>query len=193
MQPKSILRLISLLAIFAALCGCCSAADRTSGKTGHHVEDAFPREYDLGRLMGLKHKQPAPPSIVAAIVAREKAGLKEDKVMHPWASDEDLLAVLPLDLNSDGIQDFLVYPRRYLLTFCGAHSVACWLFKGGKDGKHRLVLSGRQDAVRIMKTKTNGMRDIELVYWSAMEEVRTFHYDGKKYKEVSYTKKERAF
>lgn len=41
MRPSSNLPLLSLLAILAALFGCCSAADRTSGNPDHQVEDAF--------------------------------------------------------------------------------------------------------------------------------------------------------
>jgi len=131
-------------------------------------------------LMGLKHKQSAPRSIVATVVAREKAGLEDDKRQQLWSDEAGLLAVLPLDLDSDGIGDFLVYPTHHLPTFCGAHSIACWVFKGQKDGNHRLVLSGRHDEVHILETKTNGMRDIDLVYGM----IRTFYkyrYNGREY------------
>jgi hypothetical protein len=140
-----------------------------------------PRTYSLGDLMEAKDKTKAPRSIVAQVVAMEDYGLKDDKRQHLWSDESSLLSAVPVNLNDDGVPDYLVYPSAYLPTFCGAHSIACWVFKGNRDGTYDLVLAGRHDEVRIHEHKTNGFRDIDLVYGAATEEIYSHQYDGRRY------------
>jgi hypothetical protein len=142
---------------------------------------AEPREYSLSELVDLPHKQPAPPDIVVRIVALEKQGLDDDRRQQLWTDESTLLSVVPVNLRDDGPTDYLVFPTQYLPTFFGIHSIACWVFKGNADGTHELILVGRHDEVRIREHKTNGFRDIDLVYGAAEEEVRSFQYNGSRY------------
>lgn len=140
--------------------------------------------YYLEKLVNGEKKQPAPPEIVSQVVGLEREGLEDDRSQNLWSDKSQLLAVIPIHLNSDGVVDYLVYPARYLPTFYGAHAIACWVFKGGPGKTYALVLAGRHDAVRILPHRTNGLADIDLIYWSAAEEVTSFRYDGHHYREA---------
>ncbi|MFH1025003.1 MAG: hypothetical protein V1809_16605 [Planctomycetota bacterium] len=137
----------------------------------------------LEDLMNAKNKQMAPPEIVAQVFEIEREGLEDDRKQDLWSDESSLIAVLPIQLDPDGVTDYLAYPVRYLPTFCGAHSISCWVFKGRPGEKFDLVLAGRHDAARLLPRRTSGCRDIDLVYWSGEEEVYSYRYDGVCYRE----------
>lgn len=138
-------------------------------------------EYDLGEKVDEEHRVVVPPSITRKIVDIERNPLEDDRSQHLWSDVNELLAADNIDLDGDGVQDWLVYPAKYTPTFFGAHSIACWAFKGEKNGNHRLVLEGRHDLIRILRSTTKGMRDIELEYWAAEREVYRYVFNGSEY------------
>ncbi|MBI5725383.1 MAG: hypothetical protein HZA50_15610 [Planctomycetes bacterium] len=143
-----------------------------------------PTTYNLVELEQMKEKQVAPPAIVAKVVSLNKKELDDDKRQHLWTEESELLAVVPINLDDDGITDYLVYPAFYLPAFHGAHSIACWIFRGGLNSTYALMLEGRHDAVIVLPDKTNGLRGIDLIYWAGQKEVCRYKYDGQIYQRI---------
>ncbi len=162
--------MIGLLALAGFMAGCSPTREEI--------------RFDLGELMASGDKHPAPPGIVAQILAANREELEDDKSQGIWSEEYPLVGAVAINLNDDGITDYLVYPCFYSPTFCGAHSIECWIFKGNRNGTYDLVLEGRHDEVRIMPHKTNGFYDIELIYGVFLEKTK-FKYDGHRYRGVN--------
>jgi hypothetical protein len=145
----------------------------------------YPIEFHLMDLEGAKNRRLALPQIASQIIAENKEALEDDRAQGLWAEANSLFAMVPLNLADDGITDYLVYPAEYLPSMSGAHSIACWVFKGHRNGDFELVAHAQMDDVRILPHKTNGFRDIDLVYYDGGgAEVYSFRYDGRHYQKL---------
>src|SRR5216684_8749474 len=89
-----------------------------------------------------------------------------------------------IDINNDGQPDLVVQAGKYCLQ--GAHNTAFWVFtKAGQEiaPGYELVFSRHTDWLEVLKTSTNGYRDIQAAGHTALEIFSTvWKFDGTKYK-----------
>jgi hypothetical protein len=138
--------------------------------------------YGLEGLMDSR-EQINPPLVISALVRK-----KEKKELDYCQKDkhytekemEDFFGAVCLNLNDDGKNDYLLFPKRYCLNMFGAHAIPYWIVLSSAKG-YRLVKAGATDAVKVPDSKTNGTRDIVEIY--GQEETK-YVSDGKKYKMV---------
>jgi len=137
-------------------------------------------EYHLEQQVMQQSKQPAPPAISEAILAPMRTELEAQRREGLWdGSMEHLIAVIPIDLNRDGIADYLAIPDHLIPDFHGAHAIRFWVFAGQAEGGFRLMLSGQEDSVRLSRTMSHGYRDVVGIY--NQEIGNLWRYDGQSY------------
>ncbi len=135
----------------------------------------------------------------------------EDKIEHPVAIPADVLDALRADklpkerclsqvgsgdripaswftaseihLHDAALADLIVQPSEADPCMGGADNTSYWVFRKRPEG-HQLVLTGRSFGLNIMKTRTNGYRDVRMMVFSPrLGEVGTiFKFNGKKYR-----------
>ncbi len=77
--------------------------------------------------------------------------------------------------------------------FWGAHITQFWLLSKAK-ANYRVVFTGRADGLRVLSNRTNGYRDVQLIFImqaGAEANLVTFKYEDGEYKE-SNSKTERS-
>jgi hypothetical protein len=94
------------------------------------------------------------------------------------------------DINGDGSRDLIV--QAVSGCFMGAHLTTWWVFSKTEAGfgmrvapGYDLVFSGRGDGLSILKTQTNGFRDIETVSFAGAGTqfyYAVWKFDGSEYK-----------
>lgn len=91
-------------------------------------------------------------------------------------------ASIPIQLSTNGEPTLLVFPSKYCYSFFGAHSIQFWVVAQKPDKTYSLLLSAREDGIKILTNITNGYSDLK-VYYGSDETIYSFN--GK-----SYTKKQ---
>lgn len=136
--------------------------------------------FGLESLMDSKEQITPPPAISALVKKKEKKDLDDcQKDKHYTAKEmEEFFGAVILNLNNDGKDDYLLYPKKYCSNMFGAHAIPYWVVMSSAKG-YRLVKSGGTDAVKILDSKTNGTNDIVNIYGS--DETK-YVFDGKKFK-----------
>lgn len=89
-----------------------------------------------------------------------------------------------LALAKIGARTWLVTPGDSCISvFHGAHSTAFWILSQSRGRGFRALLATKRDRITILKTYTNGYRDIELIY--GLEDPVKWVYSGGVYMESS--------
>lgn len=92
-------------------------------------------------------------------------------------------AASPININNDRQQDLLVQAQT--LCFMGAHNTTFWMFAKVEQRLlpgYDLVFTLRADFLSVLKTSTNGYRDLETASHTALELYSTvWKFDGQKY------------
>ena len=112
---------------------------------------------------------------------------------------ESAVGVRPLDLNRDGKTDYLVSglfasinvdmtgsgKTEILDCLCGARRCHEWLYINTGDG-YRLVFSVKDGGIIVLKTYTNGYRDlsVESVAGNSRPSTKIYKFDGTGYGEI---------
>jgi hypothetical protein len=103
------------------------------------------------------------------------------------ADINDHFAASKININGDKQQDLIVQAQT--TCFMGAHNTTFWIF--ARVGQrlspgYELVFDLRADFLSILKTSTNGYRDIETASHTAVELYTTkWKFDGQKYQPAS--------
>jgi hypothetical protein len=136
--------------------------------------------FGLESLMDSKEQVTPPLAISALVRKKEKKDLDDcQRDKHYTAKEmEEFFGAVTLNLNDDGKDDYLIYPKKYCFNMFGAHAIPYWVVMSSTKG-YRLVKSGSTDAVKVLDSKTNGTSNIVDIYVS--EETK-YVFDGKKYK-----------
>jgi hypothetical protein len=92
-------------------------------------------------------------------------------------------AASAVNINNDGQQDLIVQAQT--LCFMGAHNTTFWVFAKVEQRLfpgYDLIFAERADFLGVLKTSTNGYRDIETASHTALElYTTTWKFDGQKY------------
>ena len=92
-------------------------------------------------------------------------------------------AASQININRDGRTDLIVQAQSP--CFMGAHNTTFWLFINANQksgGKYQMVFDISVDFLKILKTASNGYRDIETASHTAVELYTIkWKYDGQKY------------
>jgi hypothetical protein len=118
---------------------------------------------------------------VATVVARsdERLGECMRRLGDGAGKVEDYLRAQQIDLNADGKPDYFVMPElKCSDEFLGAHAMSFWLLAGRERGGFKVVLSDAEDSVKLLDSRTNGFRDVEVTYSVT---VMLLHYNGRHY------------
>jgi hypothetical protein len=93
------------------------------------------------------------------------------------------LAGSSLDINGDGVRDLVTQATGG--CFMGAHATHFWVFSKAETRLapgYDLVFAAMADYLEVLRTKTNGFRDIETGNHTAVEMYMTlWKFDGEKY------------
>lgn len=147
---------------------------------------------DFGSEMTMSKTVNLPKEVVAQLLEVEggqlKSCLKEDGQTEADVSKH--LAASEVNVNDDGARDLIVQAQS--LCFMGAHLTVWWVFskvEGGFGAKVRpgyeLVFTGRGDGLKVLKTATNGFRDIESMSFAGAGTqfyYTVWKFDGREYK-----------
>jgi hypothetical protein len=114
-----------------------------------------------------------PKDVVAQMLETDGGRLKEC-LKEEGQTEADVpkhFAASEVNVNDDGARDLIVQAQS--LCFMGAHLTVWWVFSKneGESGArsrpgYELVFTGGGDGLTILKTATNGFRDIETMSFS---------------------------
>jgi hypothetical protein len=136
----------------------------------------------LGALMGNGSKRSAPPVIRARLAEKLEADLLLCVTDPKWRlkKAEDFFAAVKLKLSNEADGVFLVFPTQYCPGgLFGAHSIPFWVVSAPRDGEVKVLLESTADAVRVLNTQSNGMRDLATLYGN--DETAVYKFDGRGY------------
>jgi len=128
---------------------------------------AAAQELNLTSLVEEASGNTAPPVVQRAIANAVAADLQNCQKQLAISDEQTTtyFSAKPIDLNDDLFQDYIVYPSLRCFAFFGAHSTAFWLLLGQpNDQPPNLVFEGRHDAIELLESKSNGLRDFDLIY-----------------------------
>ncbi len=91
-------------------------------------------------------------------------------------------SAVPIEINNQNQQSFLVFPSKYCYAFFGAHAIAYWIITKDDQYKYKLLYEGRSDAVELLSTFTKGMKDIRSIYGYSFIVLK---FNGRKYERVA--------
>lgn len=136
-------------------------------------------EFGLEGRMESEAPDAAPPAVSDLVRKSEKKNLNIcQKEKHYTKKDmQEFFGAAVLNLNNDGKDDYILYPKKYCGILFGAHAIPYWIVISSPNS-YRLVMAGGTDAVTFLDTKTNGARDIVETYG---ETETKFVFNGKKY------------
>lgn len=101
----------------------------------------------------------------------------------------DHFAASSMRVNSDSQQDLIVQAQTP--CFMGAHNTTFWVFTKVEQRLfpgYDLIFALRADFLNILKTSTNGYRDIKTASHTALELYSTtWKFDGQKYQPKAWT------
>jgi hypothetical protein len=144
----------------------------------------FAQSYSLEPLVDEASKHIAPARVQQAMREFEKKKFS-DCVMQLQLSKSDQLqyfSSISISIGSSAENYFLVFPSKYCDAFFGAHAHAYWILCQDKLGHFKLLYSGRSDGLEILKTRSNGLKDLLSAYGFTFIILK---YDGQSYKKVS--------
>lgn len=104
-----------------------------------------------------------------------KTGASERGALHLFSS-------LPIDLGEKRSRFYLVFPAKRCDEFFGAHIVSFWIMRS-THGVYDCLLSSSADGIRILKTRSQGLKDLEVVGIrdSTMVHSNPVQFDGHRY------------
>jgi hypothetical protein len=135
---------------------------------------------ELWPLVDASAIYPAPKEIQDTLVKLEKESLascQQDSGL-PATQNGQFFSAKKISLGSGPGKYYLVFPSAPCTEYFGAHSVQFWLVAMGAGRTVKVLLSARQDGLRILSRRHRGMFDIQLRYNG---EVQTLAFDGVKY------------
>lgn len=139
-------------------------------------------EFGLEGRMESKALDTPPLSISELVRKSEKQNLNicQKEKRFTKKDMKDFFGAAILNLNNDGKDDYILYPKKYCGIMFGAHAIPYWIVMSSPNG-YRLIMAGGTDVVTILDSKTKGARDIVETYG---ETETKFVFDGKKYQLV---------
>lgn len=131
-----------------------------------------------------EQSHPLPSNILETLRKSESDAWEDCRQQLKLTPDEmsDYFTAVPIKLSKQ--QGTLVLPTKYCYAFFGAHSISFWIFLPSGTGP-KMVLSGRQDGLRVLDTETHGLASIETFYGAT--ETR-FEHNGNNYVDVTQDK-----
>lgn len=127
-----------------------------------------------------------PKSVLAQLSEFEDSRLKQCQQSDLGLRESDIsnhFAASVVNINNDGEQDLFVQAQTS--CFMGAHSTTFWIFAKVEQRLfpgYDLIFSVSTDGLEILKTYTNGYRDIRATGHTAIELYSTtWKFDGQKY------------
>jgi hypothetical protein len=128
---------------------------------------------------GINHPVSVPDDVLPILRTFERIqgcltkGKVPDQIPPSWFLASEI------HLKDGGSPDLVVMPANRCLF--GANIVPFWVFRNTIKG-HQLVLSESDFILELLKTRTNGYRDIRMVGLTATEELITIYkFEGRKY------------
>ena len=139
-------------------------------------------EFWLEQLSNNAAQYTAPPDLqktMALLTNKDLKGCRSQLSLSSSASSQ-YFAVAPIALSSSGTPTFIVFPSKYCYCFFGMHSVQFWVVAQDKNKTYRLLLSAREDGVKVLSSTTNGYSDLKLYYGT---DETNYTFNGKFYNE----------
>lgn len=143
------------------------------------------------------------PKDVTAQLLEVDGGRLKECLKEEGQTEADVpkhFAASEVNVNDDGARDLVVQAQS--LCFMGAHLTVWWVFskvEGGFGGRvepgYDLVFTGGGDGLSLLKTKTNGFRDIETMNFAGAGTqffYTVWKFDGSEYKARVCTVEERG-
>jgi len=172
-----------LLAVFSATIFAQAKGPSKNKTAGRRV--AIAREQtNFGSETEINNKVKVPGDVLEQLGEYENGRLKECQSGN-WAekNQSDHFAASRININGDKQSDLIVQAQT--LCFMGAHNTTFWIFTeiGQRlSPGYELAFDTRADFLRVLKTSTNGYRDIETASHTAVELFTTlWKFDGQKY------------
>ena len=140
--------------------------------------------YWFSQLVENAAKYGAPTELQSVMALAETKELLECQAERKLSDGQihEYFSAIRLDLNGDGIADYLVFPSAYCFTYFGMHSTAFWLLLGQPNGGFKRVFEGRQDGVEILDTRHHGLKDFKTRYGNESE---LYRYGGRSYQPLT--------
>jgi hypothetical protein len=129
-----------------------------------------------------------PPEILSALVAENKEDLERCMEDHevPARRIAVYFAAAPIDMNGDGLKDYVVTTGKYCLD--GAHGRPFWIFLASPTGYKQIFPEPADarfplDEFEIKPTSSKGVRDIVTMSFTADEAFYVLQrFDGVRYR-----------
>jgi hypothetical protein len=122
---------------------------------------------------------PVPSDISIFLLSSEAEAVKDCQRQLKLTNKEMANYFTAVSIRLSKKKGTLVLPTKYCYAFFGAHAVSFWIFITD-DPTPRLILSGRQDGLRISDDEANGLPIIETFYGATSTR---FIYNGDRYTE----------
>jgi hypothetical protein len=135
---------------------------------------------DLWPLVDASAIYPAPEKVQDTLVKLEKESLAScwQDSGRSGTQNGQFFSAKKISLGSAPGKYYIVFPSAPCAEYFGAHSVQFWLVAMGAGRTVKVLLSARQDGLRILNRRHHGMFDIQLRY---NDEIQTLAFDGVKY------------
>jgi hypothetical protein len=128
----------------------------------------------------VEQAQPLPSNILKVLRESEAESWKDCRRQLDLSNDDMARYFTAIPISLSRKKGTLVLPTKYCYAFFGAHAVSFWVFL--TDGTEpKLVLSGRQDGLRVLDTEVQGLAIVETYYGTTTTQ---FLYNGNSYVEV---------
>jgi hypothetical protein len=137
-------------------------------------------EYILDKYYSGGRHQLATPALSRALLSEPvlQESLRRCAKAQGWKDLESYFAVVPLHLGGER-PAFLVYPAEYCMAMHGAHSIPFWIVEQTGAASYRELLAGVDDTVQVLDSRSEGYRDIAVIY--GFDAPRVYRYDGTDY------------
>src|SRR6266849_1799208 len=150
----------------AAIIFACSITFAQHNRTrGSAIQTSFGVETPVKRPVNL-------PKDVLQELIKENAEELRACLKSDGSSEAELpkyFVASAIDINNDGRRDLVVQAGKYCLQ--GAHVTAFWIFTRGDNdyANYELIFATRTDWLDVLRTATNGYRDIRQVGHNAVK------------------------
>ncbi len=138
----------------------------------------------FGSEIPIKRPIKLPKDVIEQLTQFEDGRLRECQQFELSEPNiENHFAASSVNINNDGQQDLIVQAQT--LCFMGAHNTTFWVFAKVEQRLfpgYDLIFADHADFLDVLKTSTNGYRDIESASHTALELYTTvWKFDGQKY------------